>query len=142
MPDTDIRSLVTKAFYAWSQGIASITDIFADDLRWEIVGHSAASKRYTSKQQFIDEVLAPFGRRFKPDDPFRPVAIRGIYVDGDTAIVLWDGRGRTINDTTYDNTYAWIMTFRDGLVIDATAFYDSISFNELWTNVVPAPPTG
>jgi len=30
------------------------------------------------------------------------------------------------------------MTMRDGKVIDGTAFYDSISFNDLWTRVGPA----
>jgi hypothetical protein len=30
------------------------------------------------------------------------------------------------------------MRMRDGLVIDGTAFYDSISFNDLWTRVAPA----
>jgi hypothetical protein len=30
------------------------------------------------------------------------------------------------------------MTFADGLVVDATAFFDSIAFNELWENVKPA----
>jgi hypothetical protein len=29
------------------------------------------------------------------------------------------------------------MTLRDGKVIDGTAFYDSISFNNLWTRVQP-----
>ena len=30
------------------------------------------------------------------------------------------------------------MTLRDGAVVDATAFYDSISFNDLWARVKPA----
>jgi ketosteroid isomerase-like protein len=29
------------------------------------------------------------------------------------------------------------MTQRDGKVVDGTAFYDRISFNELWTRVRP-----
>jgi uncharacterized protein len=29
------------------------------------------------------------------------------------------------------------MKLRDGKVIDGTAFYDSISFNDLWTRVQP-----
>jgi uncharacterized protein len=28
---------------------------------------------------------------------------------------------------------------RDGEVVDGTAFYDSISFNDLWTRVRPRP---
>jgi ketosteroid isomerase-like protein len=43
--------------------------------------------------------------------------------------VIWDGAGTTVVDRTYGNTYAWIMTLNNG---EATAFYDSISFNELW----------
>ena len=29
------------------------------------------------------------------------------------------------------------MTLRDGKVIDGTAFYDSISFSDLWARVEP-----
>ena len=56
------------------------------------------SREYRGKQQFIDEVLAPFGARFP---------------------------------------YAWVMRLRDGKVVDGAAFYDSISFNDLWTPVQP-----
>jgi len=137
MDSEDVRRVVTSAFEAWMNGSAYVAEIFADDMEWEIVGHSAASKQYFNKQQFIEEVLHPFGARFKKDAPFRPIKIRGIYVDGSTAIVLWDGEGTTLNETSYTNTYAWFMTFQDGLVVNATAFYDSISFNELWDTVKP-----
>jgi ketosteroid isomerase-like protein len=30
------------------------------------------------------------------------------------------------------------MRFREGLVVEATAFFDSIAFDELWSEVVPA----
>jgi ketosteroid isomerase-like protein len=29
------------------------------------------------------------------------------------------------------------MRFRDGLVVEATAFFDSIALNELWSDVTP-----
>ena len=34
-------------------------------------------------------------------------------------------------------TYAWFMTLTGGKVIDGTACYDSIAFNELWHRVTP-----
>lgn len=134
------RELVTQAFAAWSDGTGYVTSIFAEEMTWEIVGHSAASRKYASKQEFIDEVLAPFGARFSTEEPFRPVNIRGIFADdpSSTVIVLWDGSGITRIGTRYENTYAWFMTLRDGAVVDGTAFYDSISFNELWEKVSPA----
>jgi len=131
------RRRIREAFEAWQAGTRPIADVFAPGMTWRIEGHSAASKQYESKQQFIDEVLAPFGARFASGEPFRPKRIRSIHADGDTVIVLWDGRGVANDGTPYENSYAWFMTLKDGLVIDGTAFYDSISFNELWTRVQP-----
>jgi ketosteroid isomerase-like protein len=123
------REIVTDAFAAWSNGTGYVTTIFAEDMTWEIVGHSSASRKYVNRQEFIDEVLAPFGARFSTEEPFRPVTIRGIYADdaSDTVIVLWDGSGMTTAGSRYGNTYAWFMTLRDGAVVDGTAFYDDSS---------------
>jgi ketosteroid isomerase-like protein len=51
------------------RGPVPSTDVFAPDMVWRIEGHSVASKEYGSKQQFIDEVLAPFGARFTVSEP-------------------------------------------------------------------------
>src|SRR5918912_1123641 len=58
------RSTIRAAFEGWKEGTGAITDVFAPDLVWRIEGHSLASREYRSKQQFIAEVLAPFGARF------------------------------------------------------------------------------
>jgi ketosteroid isomerase-like protein len=131
------RRTVRAAFEAWQAGSSAITSIFAPDMVWRIEGRSAASKKYKDRQQFIDEVLAPFGARFAAGERFRPVRIRSVYADGDTVIVIWDGSGVANDGGRYDNTYAWVMRLRDGLVIDGTAFYDSIAFNDLWERVTP-----
>ncbi len=129
------REKAEKAFRDWHDGTGSITDLLADDLRWTIVGRSQVSKTFNSKEQFIEEVLQPFGARFS--QPFRPVAVRGVYADSDTVIVLWDGEGTRRDGKPYKNTYAWFMRFEEGLVVEATAFFDSIAFNELWSEVTP-----
>jgi ketosteroid isomerase-like protein len=131
------RQVVAGAFEAWRDGRAPITGLFAPEMVWRIEGHSLASREYSSRQEFIDEVLAPFGSRFSTEQPFRPVNIRGVFADGDMVIVLWDGEGITTDNRPYANSYAWFMRLRDGKVVDGTAFYDSISFNELWTRVHP-----
>jgi ketosteroid isomerase-like protein len=136
---TTNREIVADAFAAWSRGEGYVASIFADEMTWEIAGRSQAAGKYGSTRQFMDEVLHPFGARFSPDAPFRPVTVRGVYADGDTVVVLWDGEGTTTAGTTYRNTYAWFLTLRDGTVVDGTAFYDSIAFDELWESV---PPVG
>ncbi len=136
---TSHRQIVTDAFAAWAAGTAYITDIFAPGMRWEIVGRSAAAGTYDSTRQFVDEVLHPFGARFGPDRPFRPVTVRAVYADDEqsTVAVVWDGEGTTTAGTTYRNTYAWFLTLRDGEVVAGTAFFDSIAFDELWEAVAP-----
>ena len=127
-----------RAFEAWRQGTGAVTSVFAPGMIWRIEGHSAASQEYGSRQQFIDEVLTPFGARFTTSEPFRPVTIRSVFADGNTVIVVWDGRGIATDGQPYENSYVWIMKLNDGQVIDGTAFYDSISFNDLWARVKPA----
>jgi ketosteroid isomerase-like protein len=131
------RETIRRALEAWQEGTSAITDVFAREMVWRIEGHSVASKEYATKQEFIDEVLAPFGARFSAGERFRPATIRSIHADGDTVIVLWDGHGIANDGQPYENSYAWFMTLRDGKVVDGTAFYDSISFNDLWTRVAP-----
>ena len=131
------RNIIRQAFDGRQQGTGSITEVFAPGMVWRIEGHSAASKEYGSKQQFIDEVLTPFGARFTVSEPFRPAMIRAVYADGDTVIVIWDGSGIASDGRPYENSYAWIMKLDGGKVVDGTAFYDSISFNDLWVRVQP-----
>jgi len=129
---TTNREIVTAAFDAWARGEGHVSQLFADQMTWEITGRSAVAGRYRSAQHFTDEVLRPFGARFGAGTPFRPVAVRSVLADGDTVVVVWDGEGTTTAGTTYRNTYAWFMTLRDGLVVDGTAFFDSLAFDELW----------
>jgi ketosteroid isomerase-like protein len=131
------RDIIRRAFQAWQDGTGAISDVFATDMVWRIEGHSLASKEYTTSQAFVDEVLAPFGARFASGEPFRPSRVRSIHADGDTVIVVWDGRGVANDGRPYENSYAWIMRLRRGKVVDGTAFYDSISFNDLWDRVQP-----
>jgi ketosteroid isomerase-like protein len=95
------------------------------------------SREYRSRQHFIDEVLGPFGARFAAGERFRPVRVRSVHAEGDTVMVVWDGSGVANDGRPYANSYAWVMRMRDSQVIDGTAFYDSIAFNDLWTRVPP-----
>jgi ketosteroid isomerase-like protein len=131
------RETVRRAFEGWQDGSAAITDVFAPDMVWRIEGHSVASREYPDRQAFVDEVLAPFGARFAAGERFRPVRVRSIVADGETVVVVWDGRGVANDGRPYENSYAWVLRMDEGLVVDGTAFYDSISFNELWERVRP-----
>jgi len=124
--------IVTQAFEDWMNGTGNVGRIFAPQMTWEVFGRSAVSGRYDSAADFATKVLGPLNKRFIDSDPMRPTKIRALYADGPTVIVIWDGGGTTVLGTPYENTYAWIFTLDQGLVVEATAFYDAIAFDEMW----------
>jgi uncharacterized protein len=134
------KAHVAQALNAWMDGRGSITDLFAPAIRWTIVGNTLVSGTTVGKGQVIKRILKPFGERFsRSKEKFHPTVIRGLYSDGDVVVAVFDGRGVDNNGKPYINTYAWILTLRDGLVVEATAFFDSLAFNELWRTVRPVP---
>ena len=124
--------IVKQAFEEWMNGDRDVSRLFAPQMTWEVFGRSAASGRYESAADFATKVLAPLNKRFVDSDPMPPTKIRNVYADGPTVIVIWDGGGTTVVGTHYENTYAWIFTLDHGRVVEASAFYDAIAFDEMW----------
>jgi uncharacterized protein len=132
------RSTVTAAFEAWQKGEGHIGELFAERMTWRIENSSLAAGSYADKADFFARVLTPFGARFAGSaEPFRPVNIRSLFSDGDTVIVLFDGRGVASDGVAYENTYAWFLRMDGGEVVDGVAFFDGPAFDDLWTRVAP-----
>lgn len=129
------KAVVQRAFDAWAAGTGSPYDLLAENATWTIAGNSLASKTYPSREAFLGEVIRPFVARMRVG--LKP-AIREIHADGSTVIILFDASGTATDGKPYTNTYAWFLDLDDGRIVRATAFYDSISFNDLWTRVQPA----
>ncbi|MEK1903207.1 MAG: nuclear transport factor 2 family protein [Rhizobium sp.] len=129
------KTAVEAGFEKWASGTGSPYDLLADDVRWTIEGYSLASKTYPSREAFLREVIRPFNARMKA--PLKP-AIRNVYADGDTVIVFFDARGIARDGKPYVNTYAWFLDMRDDRIVRASAFFDSVAFNDFWTRVTPS----
>ncbi len=133
--ETKNKRAVQTGFDNWRRGIGSIFDLLASDAKWTIVGNSVVSGTYESRRDFMDQVTIPFNARLST--PLVPI-VRAMYADGDTVIVLWDGAAMARDGKRYENTYSWYLKMRDGKIVAATAFFDSIAFNDLWKRVPPA----
>lgn len=129
------KAAVLAGFEAWKAGTGSPYDLLAEDAQWTIVGHSLASKTYPSREAFMSEVIRPFNTRMSAG--LKPT-IRNIYTDADTVIVFFDASGTARDGKTYANTYAWFLELRNGKIVKASAFFDSVVFNEFWQRVKPA----
>ena len=128
------RQTVKISFEKWRRGSGSAFDRLASDAKWTIVGLSTVSGTYHSRRDFLDQVIIPFNARLST--PLVPT-VRGIYADGDMVIVMWDGAAIARDGKSYENTYSLYLKMRDGKIIDATAFFDSIAFDSLWKRVRP-----
>jgi len=123
------KALVAEKFAAWANGTGSPFDLLADDATWTITGNSLASKTYHSRESFLSEVIRPFNARMSVG--LKPT-IRSIYGEDDTVIVFFDATGTARDGRPYVNTYAWFLRLAYGKVVSASAFFDSIAFNDLW----------
>jgi hypothetical protein len=132
--ETRNKALVQAGFDAWKAGTGSPFELLADDASWTIVGNSDAAKTYPTKEAFLREVIRPFNARMK--EGIKPT-IRGLYADGEAVIIFFDAAGIARDGRPYTNTYAWFFDMRDGKVIRAHAFFDSLPFNDLWRRVAP-----
>lgn len=134
-PKTEVnKQLIQASFDRWRAGTGGPFELLAADATWTITGNSLVAKEYASRDEFLDAVIKPFNARLtKPLSP----AIRSVYSEGDTVIVLFDDEATALDGKPYRNTYAWFMEMRDGKIVKVTAFFDSITFDEFWRRVQP-----
>lgn len=129
------RALIQQGFDAWRDGTGSPYDLLDARASWTITGNSAASRTYPSREAFMSEVIRPFNARMK--SRLIPT-VRRLYAEGDTVIAFFDAEGTARDDRPYRNTYAWFLEMRDGRIVRAHAFFDSIGFDSFWNRVEPA----
>ena len=128
------KALVRDRFEAWANSNGGPFDLLADDAVWTIEGRSIAAKTYVGRKTFIREVVKPLNARIR--DRLKP-RVRSICADGDIVVIFFDGEATARDGKPYNNTYFWQFEMRGGRVVKASAMYDSIAFNDLWTRVAP-----
>ena len=132
------RALIQRGFDRWRDGTGSPYEILAEDAKWTIAGHSLAAKTYPSREAFLAEVIRPFNARMR--GRLIPT-VNALYTDNDMVIARFDARGTARDGKPYVNSYAWFMQLRDGRIVKAEAFFDSIVFDDFWQRVAPASDT-
>ena len=129
------KELVSESFAKWANGTGSFFDLLADDLQWTITGSTYLSKTYTSKKQFLDEVINPLNERLSK----RIVPkVTGLYVDGDMVIALWDGKATATDGRPYNASYSWNMEMKESKIFRVIAWLDGIEFQDIMTRLQPA----
>jgi ketosteroid isomerase-like protein len=128
------KEIVRSKFDAWAAGTGSPYELLTDEATWAIVGRSLVSKTYANRESFMREVIRPFNARMR--EGLKP-HVRQITADGGRVVIFFDAKGVARDGQPYANTYAWFFEMRGGKIVNATAFFDSIAFNDLWQRVAP-----
>jgi ketosteroid isomerase-like protein len=135
MGEAENKQVIQQAFDAWAAGRGGVFDLLAPDAQWTIVGNSVAAGTYHSREEFLSKVIRPFNARMAT--PLVP-KVHALYADGDTVIAYFDASATSRDGSRYDNTYTWYLRMREGAIVEAVAFFDSIEFNDFWARVEPA----
>ena len=128
------KTTIQAAFDDWAAGTGGPFTLLAPDAPWTIVGNSPVSRTFPSRQQFLDVVIAPFNARLAT--PLVPT-VRALYADGDIVIAFFDATATAKDGRPYNNTYTWYLRMHDGVIVEATAFFDTIEFTDFWNRVSP-----
>jgi uncharacterized protein len=129
------KATIRQAFDDWAAGTGGVFDLLADDATWTIVGTTPVSGTYPSRQAFMDTVIVPFNARMAT--PLVPT-VRALYADGDTVVAYFEASATTTDNRPYFNVYTWYLTLKNGMVVDVTAFFDTVEFTDLWSRITPA----
>jgi ketosteroid isomerase-like protein len=92
------KATIERSFNAWRDGTGSPYDLLADNATWTIVGRSAASKTYESREAFMRVVIRPFNAGCprpcdRRSETSTPMAIRSS--SSSTRVELLETRSRT-----------------------------------------------
>jgi ketosteroid isomerase-like protein len=140
MSNTDVsresrnKTIVRDRFEAWAHGTGSPFELLAGDATWTILGRSAAAKTYAGKESFLREVIRPFNARMSAG--LKPT-VHSICADGDSVVIFFDAKAIARDGRPYANSYFWLFEMRDDKIVKASALFDSIEFNDLWSRVSP-----
>ena len=123
------RKILEEAIAKWKAGDGmAIFNLLADDVVWTVIGSTAVSGTYRSRQAFIDGAVTAIGSRI--DGMVAPEIVDILAVD-DTIVLRWDGKGHMRDGVPYENRYSWTMRFQDGKVVEGTAYLDTALVDRL-----------
>lgn len=118
----DNRALLTAIFEGLAVGDGrAFVDAMDEDFTWIMIGSTDWSGVYRGKAAVRGELLRPLMARFRS---YRNTARRFI-VEGDWAAVQCTGDAETVDGKRYDNSYCWLVRFRDGRMIELTEYMDT-----------------
>lgn len=104
--------------------VRPLIDATHDDVCWTVSGTSAWSRTYQGKSAVVGDLLMAVARQFA--GTYRVTATRILEVSADQFVVECQGAVELLSGHRYDNAYCWVITCRDGHILDLVEYGDTL----------------
>lgn len=120
---TITKDYVTELFESLEKGDADeFFNNVSPEVDWTVMGTHPLAGRYTSRDEFRQATF----ERLTPclEDPIR-LSLVNVLVDGDDAAVELRAISKARSGWQFDNRYCWVVSFKDGVIVQVRAYLDS-----------------
>jgi uncharacterized protein len=94
----------------------------ADDVCWKVMGTHPLAGIYHSRQDFLTHTFIRLNKILKEGVVLKVI---NIIVQGNIAAVEMESFSTTLNGKPFNNTYCWIVEFKNDIIIEVRAYVDS-----------------
>ena len=123
MSAADNKAIVTAIYDALAEGDGRpFVAAMAEDFSWTAEGTNSWGRTWRGKETVRRELFGPLFDQFATT--YRCRAHR-IIAEGDTVVVLARGEVTTKSGKPYNNSYALVITMRDGKLVDLHEYLDT-----------------
>lgn len=111
----------------------AMLDAIAEDVRWFVLGGTyfgeTMNKEQLRKSLRSVAIGVPNGFNLKTSR---------VIAEGDNVVVEAEGNAQTAGNKTYHNKYVWVLTIRNGKVVEGREFMDTMHVLETFGPVMRA----
>lgn len=119
----DGKNIAREFFAAGNRGdMQRCMELIADDISWTDIGTTRFSGTYNGKQEIGENLLGPLFSQLKGGIHS---TVERIIAEGNTVVVLSNGKAETIDGKQYNNTYCHVMTISDGQIREVIEYFDT-----------------
>jgi ketosteroid isomerase-like protein len=94
----------------------------ADDVCWKVMGTHPLAGTYHSKKDFLAHTFIRLNKILKEGVVLK---VTNIIVQGDIAAVEMESFSTAVNGLPFNNTYCWVVKFKNNIIIEVRAYVDS-----------------
>ena len=94
----------------------------SDDVSWTVMGTHPLAGTYHSKEEFVSHTFGRLNRILKKGVILK---VKNVLLQDETAVVEMESLSIALNGKPFNNTYCWVVYFRDEVIVEVRAYVDS-----------------